>query len=41
MIIEKDNRLWTIFLEIAEKFRKRHFDVMKAIENLDIPKDFK
>jgi len=40
-IIEENNRLWTTSLEIAEKFKKRHADVIRAIGNLDIPEQFK
>ena len=41
MIIEKNNQLWTTSLDIAEKFGKRHDAVIRAVENLDIPEDFK
>jgi Rha family phage regulatory protein len=39
-VFEKDDQLWTTSLDIAEKFGKRHKDVLKAIRNLECPEDF-
>lgn len=39
-IIRKDDQLWTTSLDVAEKFGKRHNNVVRAIKNLDIPNDF-
>jgi len=40
-IINQGEQLWTTSLDIAEKFGKRHDNVIQAIENLDIPEEFK
>jgi len=39
-VFEKDDQFWTTSLDIAEKFGKRHKDVLKAIRNLECPEDF-
>jgi len=39
-IFEKDDQFWTTSLDIAEKFGKRHKDVLKAMRNLECPEDF-
>jgi Rha family phage regulatory protein len=40
-VFEKDDQLWTTSLDVAEKFGKRHDDVLKAIRNLDCSESFK
>lgn len=39
-VLESDNRAITTSLLVAQKFEKRHDDVLKAIRNLETPKDF-
>lgn len=39
-LIEKEDQFWTTSLDIAEKFGKRHNNVIRDIENLDLPDDF-
>ncbi len=39
-VFEKDEQFWTTSLDVAEKFGKRHNDVVRAIKNLEMPSDF-
>jgi len=39
-VFEKDEQFWTTSLDVAEKFGKRHNDVVRAIKNLELPDDF-
>lgn len=40
-IFEKDDQFWVTSLEIAEKFNKKHSEVLEAINNLDCSDSFK
>ena len=40
-IVQNGNQLWTTSLDIAEKFGKRHDDVLKAIRNLECSDGFR
>lgn len=39
-LIEKDGKLYASSLEIAERFKKQHKDVLKAIANIECPEEF-
>ena len=34
-IIKQNDQLWTTSLDIAEKFEKKHKNILRAIENLE------
>ena len=38
--ITRDGKQWTTSLNVAEVFNKNHFDVLKAIENLECSQEF-
>ncbi len=40
-IIKQNDQLWTTSLDIAEKFGKRHKNVLQSIENLECSEEFK
>jgi Rha family phage regulatory protein len=39
-LIVKDNKVFATSIEVARRFGKLHKDVLRALENLDIPQDF-
>jgi Rha family phage regulatory protein len=39
-IFDRGRQLWTTSLDVAEKFGKRHADVLRAIDNLECSKEF-
>lgn len=40
-IIEKENQFWTTSLDVADKFGKKHYRVLRAIENLECSEGFR